>query len=139
MRRSRLCALAVLGGVVAAFLTHAAAQAPMPSAVPAPATSAAPAEVPGAGHGFLIDKHVAVGLMCAACHTESPPAEQPDTAVCTNCHGNYAQIAAKTASDQPNPHDSHLGDIACTSCHQVHQASQTYCAKCHKNFNMKTP
>lgn len=128
MRRSRLFALAMFGGLTVGLLTHAAAQT---------ATPAAPV-APGAGHGFLIDKHVAAGLNCAACHSESPPSKQPDAAVCVKCHGTNAQMAAKTASDQPNPHASHLGEIPCTSCHHIHQASVLYCAQCH-NFDLKTP
>jgi Zn finger protein HypA/HybF involved in hydrogenase expression len=126
MQRSRLLTLALLGGLIAGALTHAAAQAPSPAAAP------------GAGHGFLIDKHVAAGLNCAACHTESPPSKPADQAACIKCHGTNAQVASKTASDQPNPHASHLGEIACTSCHHVHQASVLYCAQCH-NFDLKTP
>jgi hypothetical protein len=87
---------------------------------------------------FLIDKHVAAGLNCASCHSESPPAKQPGAAVCTKCHGGYQDLAAKTAADQPNPHASHLGDIPCESCHRIHQASVIYCAQCH-NFDFKTP
>ena len=116
-------------GVITAVLTHAEAQSASPTASPT---------APGAGHGFLIDKHIAAGLNCAACHSESPPSKQPDTAVCVNCHGTNAQMAAKTASDQPNPHASHLGDVPCTSCHHIHQASVLYCAQCH-NFDLNTP
>jgi Zn finger protein HypA/HybF involved in hydrogenase expression len=123
--RGWLFAVAVLIGGIAAVLTYAEAQTPSSSA-------------PGAGHGFLIDKHIAAGLNCAACHAESPPSKPADTAVCVKCHGTNAQVAAKTASDQPNPHASHLGEIACTSCHHVHQASVLYCAQCH-NFDLKTP
>jgi fumarate reductase flavoprotein subunit len=126
MRRPQLFVLALLGGAAAALLGHAIAQAPPPSAAP------------GAGHGFLIDKHMSAGLNCTACHTESPPSKQPDSAVCTKCHGTNAQMATKTASDQPNPHASHLGDIPCTSCHHIHQASVLYCAQCH-NFDLNTP
>ncbi len=125
MQRFRLVGLAAVFGIAAAFVTHVLAQTPAPG-------------VAGAGHGFLIDKHVAAGLNCASCHSESPPAKQPDSAVCTKCHGSYKDIAAKTAADQPNPHASHLGDIPCTSCHKIHQASVTYCAQCH-NFDFKTP
>ncbi len=98
----------------------------------------AQAPAPGAGHGFLIDKHVAAGLNCASCHAESPPAKAPESAVCGKCHGAYKDLAAKTASDQPNPHASHLGEIPCGSCHHVHQASVIYCAQCH-NFDFKSP
>ena len=69
---------------------------------------------------------------------QRPPAEAPYNAVCSKCHGSYAEIAAKTASEQPNPHASHLGDIPCASCHHVHKASTTYCGQCHA-FDMTTP
>ena len=126
MQRSQLFALAVIGGLITGLPSEVTAQSP------------APAAAPGAGHGFLIDKHVAAGLNCASCHSESPPSKQPATAVCVKCHGTNAQMAAKTASDQPNPHESHLGDIACTSCHHIHQASVLYCSQCH-NFDLKSP
>lgn len=117
----RLLAIAAFGVMGAGlYLNYAAAQAP------------------GAGHGFLIDKHTGAGLDCAACHAESPPAKAPDNAACSKCHGSYSDIAAKTAQDQPNPHASHLGEIPCASCHHVHQASVIYCTQCH-NFDMKTP
>lgn len=122
LRRFRFFALATIAAMAAAFATHGLAQAP----------------APGAGHGFLIDKHVAAALNCASCHSESPPAKAPDSAVCSKCHGSYKDVAATTGADQPNPHASHLGDIPCTSCHKIHQASVTYCAQCH-NFDFKTP
>jgi fumarate reductase flavoprotein subunit len=127
MRRSRLLALAILAVSAAAFVTHPSAQ-----------SSAAPSAAPGAGHGFLIDKHVGAGLACNSCHSESPPSKQPDSAVCMTCHGSYPQIAAKTATDEPNPHASHLGDIPCTNCHHIHQASVIYCSQCH-SFDMTPP
>jgi cytochrome c3-like protein len=123
MQRSQLLAFAVIAACAAVFLTLAAAQSP---------------PTPGAGHGFLIDKHVAAGLSCNACHAENPPAKAADQSACIKCHGSYKDIAAKTAADQPNPHASHLGDIPCASCHHVHQASVTYCAQCH-NFDLTTP
>lgn len=123
MRRTHAVALLIFGSITAVLTTHVYSQSP---------------PAPGTGHGFLIDKHIAAGLNCSACHAESPPAKAPDTAACTKCHGSYSDIAAKTAQDQPNPHASHLGDIPCASCHHIHQASVTYCAQCH-NFDMKTP
>lgn len=134
MRPFRLSAAALLGGIVAALLTGATAQAPKPSAA-----AATPGAAPGAGRGFLLDKHMGAGLKCMACHSENPPAKQPDMAVCTKCHGSYAEIAAKTASDSPNPHASHMGELACTDCHHIHMASQSYCLTCHTNFHMTTP
>jgi fumarate reductase flavoprotein subunit len=123
MRRAQIISFLIFAAVSAAILGHAFAQSP---------------PAPGSGHGFLIDKHTAAGLNCASCHAESPPSKAPDNSACMKCHGSYADVAAKTAQDQPNPHASHLGQILCTSCHHVHQASQTYCSQCH-NFDMNTP
>jgi hypothetical protein len=86
---------------------------------------------PGGGHGFLIDKHIGAGLNCASCHHDAPPPNAPEMAVCLMCHGSYQQIASKTASDQPNPHASHVGEIPCASCHHVHKASEMFCNGCH--------
>ena len=35
-----------------------------------------------------------------------------------------------------NPHDSHLGEIACTVCHKAHGESKVYCLECHQKFQM---
>lgn len=93
---------------------------------------------PGAGHGFLIDTHLKAGLNCASCHKEAPPAKAPDSSMCMSCHGAYDQIAAKTASDNPNPHQSHQGAVPCETCHHIHQASTSFCDQCHA-FGMKVP
>jgi hypothetical protein len=86
---------------------------------------------PGSGHGFLIDKHAAAGLDCAACHRDAPPPKAPEVMACLGCHGSYQQIAAKTAAQQPNPHASHLGEIPCSGCHHIHMASESLCDQCH--------
>jgi hypothetical protein len=99
-------------------------------------------EVPGAGNGFLIDKHLAAKLECASCHTESPPSKQTEmTTTCLNCHGGtYAKLAETTAKDYPNPHRSHQGELPCWTCHHVHRASELYCYNCHRpgRFDLKT-
>lgn len=93
---------------------------------------------PGAGHGFLIDKHVAAGVTCAKCHIEST-AKAPETVTCLACHGGtYAKLAEMTKGDQPNPHLSHRGEEPCASCHHVHMASVTLCNQCH-TYDMTTP
>jgi hypothetical protein len=81
---------------------------------------------------------------CAGCHGKEAPLL--DTTVensrCLTCHGPLEQLARKTApKDFPkrNPHDSHLGDIACTVCHHAHAVSKAYCLDCHKTFKMKIP
>ena len=119
----RLLIVVALLAVPFAFLWPAGAQAPTG---------------PGGGHGHLIDKHIAAGVNCASCHREAPPPKAPEMTVCLGCHGSYAGIAAKTASDQPNPHASHLGELTCTACHHVHRASDAVCNDCH-GFGMNPP
>lgn len=111
----------------AARLTSVAqAQAPTPSAVP------------GAGYGFLIDKHVAARVACNACHTAGP-ATPPEMPTCLGCHGgSYAKLAVMTANARPNPHQSHQGEISCGACHHIHSASVTLCNQCH-SYDMTTP
>ena len=95
--------------------------------------------VPGAGHGYLIDRHTAAALSCSACHSENPPAAEPEAAKCLSCHGgSYSQLAADTINDQPNPHQSHQGELSCGSCHHVHKASVLMCGSCH-SLDMTTP
>ena len=115
--------IGALFGLLASLLWQAAAQ-----------TQTAP----GGGHGFLIDKHTAAGVNCTGCHGNASPPKAPEMTACLGCHGSYSQIAAKTASDQPNPHASHLGDLPCSACHHVHKASETYCDQCHA-FSMSPP
>ena len=93
---------------------------------------------PGSGHGFLIDKHIVAGLNCASCHHDAPPPNAPEMTACIGCHGSYQKIAAKTATDQPNPHASHLGEIPCSACHHFHQASEMFCDQCHA-FGLTPP
>jgi hypothetical protein len=97
-----------------------------------------PSAAPGGGHGFLIDRHVAAGVACNGCHTERLP-KPPTVATCLGCHGgSYENLAARTAQDQPNPHQSHRGEVQCAACHHVHAASVTFCNQCH-SFDMTTP
>ncbi|HUI95852.1 MAG TPA: cytochrome c3 family protein [Xanthobacteraceae bacterium] len=117
--------------VLAAFIALAAPLVP-----PATAQSAS---APGSGHGYLIDKHLAAKLACAACHAESPPQTAPPMATCLGCHGgSYEKLAQASASHDPNPHASHQGPVPCATCHHVHSASQNFCNSCH-NFDMTTP
>jgi hypothetical protein len=98
-----------------------------------------PPTPPGFGRGFLIDKHLAGGLQCSSCHTEDPPAKQPDWIKCLDCHGgSYTKLAEMTAKVYPNPHASHQGALPCTWCHHNHKRSETYCERCH-SWDFKTP
>jgi hypothetical protein len=85
--------------------------------------------------------HAKAKVDCAGCHGKEAPVL--DTTVengrCLACHGPLETLAAKSApKDFPkrNPHNSHLGDIACTVCHHAHAPSAVYCLDCHKNFKM---
>jgi hypothetical protein len=52
----------------------------------------------------LIARLRAVGLNCAQCHEEKPPARTPSARVCVGCHGDQQVLARKTESATPNPH-----------------------------------
>ena len=86
----------------------------------------------------LADKHKNRGADCSGCHKESPPKQDVSMAVCLGCHGDYRKVAAQTNRLDPNPHDSHLGEIECGKCHHAHKASVNACNECHQ-FDMKAP
>jgi hypothetical protein len=88
---------------------------------------------------FLADRHQGRGANCAACHKESPPKDVASSEACVKCHGNMEKVAVKTVKAKPlNPHDSHLGEIACNQCHKGHKAPVNACAQCHP-FEFKVP
>ena len=87
---------------------------------------------------FLGDKHKNMGVDCSGCHKEDPPEQNVPMAACLGCHGDYPKVAAKTNKLDPNPHDSHLGEIECGQCHHAHKASVLVCAGCH-DMDMKVP
>jgi fumarate reductase flavoprotein subunit len=97
-----------------------------------------PNSVGAAGNSFLADKHKDKGTDCSGCHKESPPKQDVSMAVCLGCHGDYRKVAARTSKIDPNPHDSHLGEIECGKCHHAHKASVMVCAPCHQ-FDMNVP
>ena len=82
---------------------------------------------------YLAGLHGAKKLDCTSCHangaalddSESEPNKQ-----CVSCHGELSAVAAKDPA-YVAPHQSHLGNITCTTCHHAHTASQSYCAQCH--------
>lgn len=84
---------------------------------------------------YLAGAHISDGLAesCDSCHTNSviDDSELDINAGCIDCHGTLADMAEVTNADHINPHDSHLGDINCTSCHAGHEPSVTYCSNCH--------
>jgi hypothetical protein len=48
-----------------------------------------------------------------------------------NEHTSYDQVIQLTAGLELNPHDSHLGELECSTCHKMHGPSEDYCAQCH--------
>ena len=85
------------------------------------------------------DQHGKMGLVCTVCHGDKTLPSAPEMAACLACHKSYEEVAAKTKSLKPNPHDSHKGEVACTDCHSTHGTSRLMCNDCHSftNFKMK--
>lgn len=86
--------------------------------------------------------HATSGHSCASCHGAGLPKAGAEVANdrCLTCHGPLDKLVEKTKPAQfadRNPHHSHLGDIACTTCHRGHEASAVYCLDCHPKFEMK--
>ena len=125
----------------------AASLGPGSASYPAQAASKAP-EAPGAGRGFLIDKHLKAKVECKSCHAANPPSKQTNwITTCVKCHGgDYNKLADKTSKIYPNPHIYHSDPLEyhadrplpCNSCHHVHKASELYCDLCHE-WKMKVP
>lgn len=53
--------------------------------------------------------------------------------MCLQCHISYENVQAKTAGMEKDPHNSHLGELACSTCHISHGEQIDYCAQCHDN------
>jgi fumarate reductase flavoprotein subunit len=92
----------------------------------------------GAQEPPLADRHQKAGLECTGCHPETPPKTRVATAVCLGCHGDYSKLAARTGTREPNPHDSHLGEVACEKCHHAHKRSENLCGTCH-DMDLRVP
>jgi hypothetical protein len=95
-----------------------------------------------AGSGYMDNLHATAGIGCTQCHGKGLPKadDTVENSRCLTCHGPMDKLAKKTEPKDfkdRNPHQSHLGDIACTVCHKGHTESKVYCMECHKNFEMK--
>lgn len=105
---------------------------------------AAPANRP------LLDQiHQAAKIKCKDCHGDAKPESLPATesyaridSACESCHGDLEAMAPvsrpKLVNPHINPHESHLVQSDCITCHKVHQPEQSYCLQCH-NFSMPMP
>ncbi|AJY71932.1 Mcc [Geobacter sulfurreducens] len=96
------------------------------------------------GATFMASGHYAQGVPCSGCHGAGFPAigDTVENDKCLACHGSYDKLAETTkpkTAYEPNPHRSHLGDIACTACHYGHQKSVLYCKDCHPKFTITIP
>ena len=86
------------------------------------------------------ERHVAKGIPCTACHGAKQEITTPGIDQCRQCH-NPDAVAEKTKNVKPrNPHVSpHYGKtLDCVLCHVQHDATENYCAQCHK-FDFKVP
>ncbi len=80
---------------------------------------------------FLAERHVERGTQCQDCHPTMPPQIVKGDS-CQKCHGGYDKMADKTANLDINPHDSHVEDLDCTSCHRGHKRPVLICDECHE-------
>lgn len=97
-----------------------------------------------AGSRYMDALHAKGNIVCLACHDRrvAQKGDSVENDRCLSCHGGLESLAARSApKDFPdrNPHQSHLGDIACTVCHKAHGPSTVYCLGCHQKFKMKIP
>lgn len=102
---------------------------------------ALPASSQETGGHNLPSMHSKAGVHCFDCHHEEKPTKKAVAAEsCMTCHGDYPAMKAVTKDAKPNPHDSHLGEIACTECHRQHKPPVVKCLECHEGkfkFKMK--
>lgn len=87
--------------------------------------------------------HAQAMVDCSGCHGKETPLLDAtvENARCLVCHGPQEKLAARSALKEfpkRNPHNSHMGEMSCTVCHQAHFDSKVYCLDCH-DFKMKIP
>jgi len=96
--------------------------------------------VSAADKPMLADRHVARGVTCQNCHLGQKPTNEVDMSTCLKCHGgSYAALAKQTESDDINPHDTHLGEAQCVTCHSGHKLPKLSCDNCHEFPDIVVP
>jgi cytochrome c nitrite reductase small subunit len=100
--------------------------------------------------------HAVQGVTCLDCHVPTVQQQVDELVVylqgdfrapleqrgfgddfCFDCHlpnehTSEGDVVQLTAAREVNPHDSHLvGETGCETCHNMHEPSEDYCAKCH--------
>ncbi|RLA46992.1 MAG: flavocytochrome c [Gammaproteobacteria bacterium] len=104
-----------------------------------------PADMPGATVAeaeVLADAH-GQKTLCYTCHVSDEGPEDDnlshENTGCVSCHGDLQAVASRETELDVSPHQSHfIGDVACTTCHNGHIKSVTYCDACH-SFDFKMP
>ena len=104
----------------------------------------------------LDNLHEQAGVACKDCHDYPLPAEitsgvkfligdytvdasgslvqrKYDDEMCTKCHISAQHVAEETDFLYRNPHDSHNGSLACSTCHISHGQQIDFCSSCHDN------
>ena len=103
--------------------------------------SVLPAAAQDSAARSLPSHHAKAGVHCYDCHQEEKPTKKAVASdSCMTCHGDYPAMKALTKDAKPNPHDSHLGELACTECHRQHQPPVVKCLECHEGkykFNIR--
>ena len=51
----------------------------------------------------------------------------------------HAALAKQTESDDINPHDTHLGEAQCVTCHSGHKLPKLSCDNCHEFPDIVVP
>jgi hypothetical protein len=76
--------------------------------------------------------HNLSGVKCTDCHAAKSKTKAVTKEKCLTCHKSYEDLVSLTADADPNPHESHLGELDCSYCHHQHKRSENYCAQCHE-------
>lgn len=85
-------------------------------------------------HDYPIPAEIASGIkFITGNYDKSMPQRKYDDSMCLQCHISYDYVASKTADLEKNPHNSHLGQMSCRTCHISHGEQIDYCAECHDN------
>lgn len=124
---------------LAAVIALALSGTPTPSSAAESMDAAAAHQVysHGAKADYLAGYHMKNKLTanCSACHpTDAVSDSQSEIDKnCTACHGTYDALGKKdhAAGKTISAHAGHLSIDSCTTCHDGHEASFSYCNNCH--------
>ncbi len=77
--------------------------------------------------------HLLSDISCSDCHGKKKKETSLSSDDCHTCHDGFDAIVSLTSSIEPNPHDSHYGEMDCDVCHHLHSPSENFCNQpgCH--------